>query len=46
MQSLENNKERQDSLPQQSVQKIEENNRMGKTRDLFMKIRGPEDEEL
>ena len=25
---------------------IEENNRMGKTRDLFMKIRGPEDEEL
>ena len=33
-----NSKERLESLPQQSIQRIEENNRMGKTRDLF-KIR-------
>ena len=31
-------KERRESLPQRSMQ-IEENNRMGKTRDLFKKIR-------
>ena len=34
-----NNKERKESLPQRSVQEIAENNRMGKTRDLFKKIR-------
>ena len=28
-----------ESLPQQSCKEIEENNRIGKTRDLFMKIR-------
>ena len=28
-----------ESLPQQSTQEIEENNRMGKTRDIFKKIR-------
>ena len=30
------------SLPQQSMQRIEENNRMGKTRVLFKKIRDTE----
>ena len=34
-----NSKERQESLPQWSMKEIEENNRMGKTRDLFKKIR-------
>ena len=34
-----NSNERQERLPQGSVQKIEENNRMGKTRDLFKAIR-------
>ena len=34
-----NSKERQESLPQRSVQETEENNRRGKTRDLFKKIR-------
>ena len=34
-----NSKEREESLPQRSVQRKEENNRMGKTRDLFKKIR-------
>ena len=34
-----NSKERQKSLPQRSMQEIEENNRMGKTRDLFKKMR-------
>ena len=34
-----NSKERQESFPQWSAQIIEENNRMGKTRDLFKKIR-------
>ena len=34
-----NSKEREESLPQQSCKEIEENNRMGKTRDLFKKIR-------
>ena len=35
-----NRKKKQESLPQWSVQKkIQENNRMGKTRDLFKKIR-------
>ena len=38
MQSSKNSKEREKSLPQQSMQ-IEENNRMGKTRDLVKKIR-------
>ena len=33
-----NSKKRQESLPQRSMQ-IEEKNRMGKTRDLFKKIR-------
>ena len=32
-------KERQKSLPQGQYKEIEENNRMGKTRDLFKKIR-------
>ena len=34
-----NSKEREESLPQQSCKEIEENKRMGKTRDLFKKIR-------
>ena len=34
-----NSKERKESLLQQSMQRIEANNRMGKTRDLFNKIR-------
>ena len=34
-----NSKEWKESLPQWSMQKIEENNRMGKTRDIFKKIR-------
>ena len=34
-----NSKERQESLPQWSMKEIEENNRMGKTRDLFKKMR-------
>ena len=34
-----NSKERKESLLQQSMQRIEANNRMGKTRDLFKKIR-------
>ena len=34
-----NNKERQESLPQWSMQKIREKNRMGNTRDIFKKIR-------
>ena len=34
-----NSKEKYESLPQPSMQKTEENNRMGKTRDLFKKIR-------
>ena len=34
-----NSKERQESLPQRSVQRSRGNNRMGKTRDLFKKIR-------
>ena len=33
-----NSKERKESLPQRSMQKIEENNRMGKTRDLVKRI--------
>ena len=32
-----NSKEREESLPQRSVQRKEENNRMGKTSDLFKK---------
>ena len=35
-----NSKERQEDLPQWSMQEIKENNRMGKTRDVFKKIRG------
>ena len=31
--------ERYESLPQRSMQRIEENNRMGKISDLFKKIR-------
>ena len=34
-----NSKKRYESLPQQSMQEIEENNRMGNTRDPFKKIR-------
>ena len=34
-----NSKEKYESLPQPSMQKTEENNRIGKTRDLFKKIR-------
>ena len=34
-----NSKETQESLPKWSMQEIEENNRMGKTSDLFKKIR-------
>ena len=37
--SVKNSKERKERLPQRSMQEIEENNRMGKTRDLFKKIR-------
>ena len=39
---MQSSKEKQGeikSLPQRSTQRIEENNRMGKTRDLFKKIR-------
>ena len=36
---LKISKERQERLPQRSMQIIEENNRIGKTRDLFKKIR-------
>ena len=32
-------KEREESLPQQSMQRNSENKRMGKTRDLFRKLR-------
>ena len=39
MQSPKNSKERQESFPQGSMQEIEKNNTMGKTRDLFKKIR-------
>ena len=39
MQSPKNSKERQESFPQRSMQEIEKNNTMGKTRDLFKKIR-------
>ena len=38
---MQSSKEKQGeikSLPQRSTQRIEENNRMGKTRDLFKKI--------
>ena len=34
-----NSKERKESLPLSSSKQIEENNRIGKTRDLFEKIR-------
>ena len=34
-----NSKERQDALVREQCEEIEENNRMGKTRDLFKKIR-------
>ena len=34
------NKERQESLSSNQCKEREENNRMGKTRDLFKKIRG------
>ena len=34
-----NSKERQERLPQRSMQRTEEDNRMGKTRHLFKKIR-------
>ena len=34
-----NSKERQESLPHDQCKEREENNRMGKTRDLFKKIR-------
>ena len=36
---MQNIKERKESLPQGSMKRKEENNRMGKTRDLFKKIR-------
>ena len=35
----QNSKERQESLPQRSMQRNRENNKMGKTRDLFKKTR-------
>ena len=34
-----NSKKRYGSIPQDQCKEIEENNRMGKTRDLFKKIR-------
>ena len=34
-----NSKERQESLPRDQCKEIEENNRMGKSRDLFKKMR-------
>ena len=34
-----NNKKRKESLPHNQCKEIEENNRIGKTRDLFKKIR-------
>ena len=34
-----NSKEREESLPHDQCKEIEENNRMGKTRNLFKKIR-------
>ena len=39
MWSFKNSKKRQESLPQQSHKEIEEKNKMGKTRDVFKKIR-------
>ena len=38
MQSSKNSKERQESLLSDQCKEIEENNRMGKTRDCFKKI--------
>ena len=39
MQSSKEQQEEIRRLPQRSIQKIDENNRMGKTRDLFKKIK-------
>ena len=39
MKSSKNTKERQESLNNEQCNEIEENNRMGKTRDFLKKIR-------
>ena len=36
---MQSSREQQESLPKRIMKEIEDNNRMGKTRDLFKKIR-------